>query len=59
MMDDPDAQTEIWTDYVWAEDETEAYTKCQAKGEQATANGGTPVKLVTNYKWMLPLGYLR
>ncbi|MBW4593382.1 MAG: hypothetical protein KME46_10790 [Brasilonema angustatum HA4187-MV1] len=37
---------EIWTDYVWTEDETEAYRKCQAKAEEATANGGTPVKLV-------------
>ena len=46
MMDDPDAQTEIWTDYVWAEDEAEAYSKCLAKAEQATVDGGTLVKLV-------------
>lgn len=46
MIDDPDAQTEIWTGYVWAEDETEADRKCLAKAEQATINGGTPVKLI-------------
>lgn len=45
-MDDPDARTEIWTDYVWAEDDAQAYRKCQAKAEQATVEGGTPVKLV-------------
>lgn len=46
MMDDPEAQTEIWTDYVWAEDEVEATKKCLAKALQATSEGGTPVNLV-------------
>lgn len=46
MIEDPDAQTDIWTDYVWAENDAEANRKCQAKAEQATLDGGTPVKLV-------------
>ena len=46
MMDDPDAQIEIWTDYVWAENETEASRKCQAKAEQAMLDSETSVKLV-------------
>mgnify|MGYP003336779972 FL=1 len=46
MLDDPDAQIEIWTDYVWAEDETEAIQKCQIKAEQATVEGKRLVKLV-------------
>ena len=33
MLDDPDAQIEIWTDYVWADDEAEAIRKCQIKAE--------------------------
>ncbi|WP_449417985.1 hypothetical protein [Phormidium nigroviride] len=46
MIEDPDAQTEIWIDYVWAKDEAEAYSKCQAKAEKATVDGKTLVKLV-------------
>jgi hypothetical protein len=50
MMDDPEAQTETWTDYVWAENEGEALRKCQAKALQATTEGGTPVRLVGSPK---------
>jgi hypothetical protein len=37
MLDDPEAKSEIWTDYVWADDETEAIQKCQAKADRGTA----------------------
>lgn len=47
MLDNPDTPTEIWTDYVWAEDEAEAYNKCLAKAEQATLDGRTLVKLAS------------
>jgi len=40
MIDAPDARTDIWTDYVWAEDDAEAGRKCQAKALQATVDGG-------------------
>ncbi len=46
MLDDPDAQIEVWTDYVWAKDETEAIRKCQIKAEQATVEGKRLVKLI-------------
>jgi hypothetical protein len=46
MLGDPEAPSEIWTDYVWAENETEAMRKCQIKAEQATVEGKKLVKLV-------------
>ncbi|MBW4508409.1 MAG: hypothetical protein KME64_18115 [Scytonematopsis contorta HA4267-MV1] len=36
MLDDPEQPREIWTDYVWADNEAEALQKCQLKAERAT-----------------------
>ncbi|MBD2772807.1 hypothetical protein [Iningainema tapete] len=46
MLEDPDKPKEVWTDYVWAEDEAQAIKKCQLKAEKATIEGKTYVKLI-------------
>lgn len=45
MLEDPEKPKEIWTDYVWAEDEAQAINKCQVKAHEATVKGKTVVKL--------------
>lgn len=45
MLDDPEKPKEIWTDYVWADNEAEATQKCQAKADEATIEGKSVVKL--------------
>ncbi len=45
MLDDPEQPREIWTDYVWADNEAEALQKCQFKAERATVEGKSVVKL--------------
>ncbi|NET56226.1 MAG: hypothetical protein F6K47_08620 [Symploca sp. SIO2E6] len=49
MLNDPEAPTEIWTDYVWATDEAEATQKCQAKAQIATMDGKALVRLEADY----------
>ncbi len=36
MLDDPEKPKQIWTDYVWADNEGEAVQKCQLKAFKAT-----------------------
>jgi hypothetical protein len=45
MLDDPEKPKEIWTDYVWADNEAEALKKCQLKALEATIEGKSVVKL--------------
>jgi hypothetical protein len=43
MLQDPDAQSEEWSDEVWARDQEEADRKCQWMADNATQKGGKVV----------------
>ncbi|NJL42043.1 MAG: hypothetical protein HC840_24095 [Leptolyngbyaceae cyanobacterium RM2_2_4] len=46
MLNDPEAQTETWSDYVWADSEIEARRKCESLAQKATQDGGTTVTVI-------------
>jgi hypothetical protein len=46
MLEDPEKPKEVWTDYVWADNEAEAMQKCQIKAQDATVQGKTVVRLI-------------
>lgn len=46
MIDNPDAGSEEWIDYVWADTQTEAMRKCQEIADNATRSGGSTVSVV-------------
>lgn len=46
MLSDPEAESETWTDYVWADDEAEAERECKRLAQTATAQGGSEVTYV-------------
>jgi hypothetical protein len=46
MLEDPEKPKEVWTDYVWADNEAEAMQKCQIKAQEATVQGKTVVRLI-------------
>ena len=46
MLQDPEKDKEVWTDYVWADTEVQATKLCEIKAEQATLEGRTVVRLI-------------
>ena len=44
---DPDHQVEDWEDYVWADNEQQAWRKCSLLAEQYTNQGGSLVTVVS------------
>lgn len=58
ILTDPEAESETWTDYVWADNQTEAERECRRLAQAATAQGGSEVTYVgvkrtsrTGRKW--------
>lgn len=43
VIDDPEAETEQWEEYIWAESQAQAERKCEAIAEAATWSGGRRV----------------
>ena len=50
MLQDPEKDKEVWTDYVQADTEVQAIKLCEIKAEQATLEGRKVVRLISQPK---------
>lgn len=46
MLDDPESQSEEWSQEIFAENEAQALRKCELIAQQATEEGGTVVTVL-------------